>query len=473
MNEATIKAVSDELGQRLVGSKFGKVFALERETLVCDFRGGSGAYLLVRTMPSDPRIHITERTLRNLEKESLSGGVFVALLRKHLSHAVLSAVNKIQGERIVAMEFVSRDEVGIASNYILEIRLTGRSSDVVLKNEEGETITSFMNRVSQNDGPQPAPIQNSLEKAFDSDGFPTVSAALDSFYSKKDSEALLLGRIANVRRKVAAKRKKLDKLRAHLEQDLERHGDPEHWKRLGDLVNANIQTAVREGETVFLTDYFDESLPVVELVIEKNLTLPEAAEKYFSRYSKAKTGIAAITSRLEETRKQIEQCDKEIEEIENSEAEDIDLPPIMLGGEKSIDKKGRRRISDESKHARRFETSDGYQILVGKKSKDNDYLTFRIARSLDIWLHAADYPGSHVVIRRKGKEEVPQNIIEIAARLAAFYSKAKNEGKAAVRFAQRKFVSKPKGAAPGLVSISTSKTIMVNPGIDESLKKAE
>ncbi|MBK9529720.1 MAG: DUF814 domain-containing protein [Acidobacteria bacterium] len=103
--------------------------------------------------------------------------------------------------------------------------------------------------------------------------------------------------------------------------------------------------------------------------------------------------------------------------------------------------------------------------MVGKKAKDNDLLTFRVAKSLDTWLHAADYPGSHVIIRGQGRNPVPDRTLVEAAELAAFYSDARDHPKAAVRYTQRKFVSKPKRAVPGLVSLASFKTILVDPKV--------
>ena len=102
-------------------------------------------------------------------------------------------------------------------------------------------------------------------------------------------------------------------------------------------------------------------------------------------------------------------------------------------------------------------------MLVGRNDRDNDVLTFRVARSLDVWMHAADYPGSHVVISNPSRNPVPQRTIAEAAELAAFYSQAKREGKAAVHYTQRKFVSKPPRGKPGLVRLSSFKTILVVP----------
>src|SRR5205085_10419609 len=123
----------------------------------------------------------------------------------------------------------------------------------------------------------------------------------------------------------------------------------------------------------------------------------------------------------------------------------------------------KKKVDTEFKGARRFLSSDGMEILVGKKAVDNDFLTFRVAKSLDTWMHAADYPGSHVVIRSAGRKRVPDKTLIEAANLAAFYSDAREKPKAAVNYTLKKFVNKPKRSAPGLVSLSSFRTLLVEP----------
>jgi predicted ribosome quality control (RQC) complex YloA/Tae2 family protein len=97
-------------------------------------------------------------------------------------------------------------------------------------------------------------------------------------------------------------------------------------------------------------------------------------------------------------------------------------------------------------------------------ARDNDRLTFRVARSYDTWMHAADYPGSHVVVRARNRDDqVPHRTLVEAARLAAHFSRARDDAKVAVNYTQRKFISKPKGAAPGLVYLSSFRTLLVEP----------
>ncbi|MCA1625408.1 MAG: NFACT RNA binding domain-containing protein, partial [Acidobacteria bacterium] len=124
--------------------------------------------------------------------------------------------------------------------------------------------------------------------------------------------------------------------------------------------------------------------------------------------------------------------------------------------------------ADKFTGARRYVSSDGFEILVGKGAKDNDFLTFRMAKSSDLWLHAADYPGSHVVVKNPNRTEIPQKTLIEAAQIAAFFSQAKTQAKVAVHYTQKKFVNKPKGAVAGLVSLASFKTILVEPKIMKS-----
>ena len=112
---------------------------------------------------------------------------------------------------------------------------------------------------------------------------------------------------------------------------------------------------------------------------------------------------------------------------------------------------------------RRYLSSDGYEVLVGRAARDNDHLTFKIAQPNDLWLHAGDYPGSHVVIRNPTRKEIPHRTIVEAAQLAAHFSQASEDSKVVIHYTPRKFLSKPKGAAPGLVRLSRFKSITIEP----------
>jgi predicted ribosome quality control (RQC) complex YloA/Tae2 family protein len=150
------------------------------------------------------------------------------------------------------------------------------------------------------------------------------------------------------------------------------------------------------------------------------------------------------------------------------EKADIEFLSSLIEAPKAQKPLGRKQKAEAAfKGARRFKSSDDFEILVGKKAADNDYLTFRVARSLDTWMHAADYPGSHVVVRNPNRKEIPNKTLVEAAQLAAFYSSGNKQTKAAVNYTLKKFVNKPRRAAQGLVSLSSFKTILVEPKIGD------
>ena len=109
---------------------------------------------------------------------------------------------------------------------------------------------------------------------------------------------------------------------------------------------------------------------------------------------------------------------------------------------------------------------EGWQILVGMSSAGNDYITMKLARPDDLWLHAEGLPGSHVVVRNPGKRDIPEGVLRRAASLAAYYSKGKGSAKVAVAYTPAALVKKPKGAAAGAVVLSGRKTMMAAPEPD-------
>ena len=121
-------------------------------------------------------------------------------------------------------------------------------------------------------------------------------------------------------------------------------------------------------------------------------------------------------------------------------------------------------VKDVDDVARRFDSPDGMEILVGRSASGNDVLTFKIAAQKDFWMHVAGESGSHVVVRNPdGLDALPRETLRYAAALAAGYSKAKNAGKVAVHVARVKDVRKPKGLPSGKVTLSRYKSVKVEP----------
>jgi predicted ribosome quality control (RQC) complex YloA/Tae2 family protein len=273
------------------------------------------------------------------------------------------------------------------------------------------------------------------------------------------------------RRKVTGSIARHRKLIRNLNADLEKHGDPDVWKKYGDLLLANAKTAVRSGDIFRVIDYFDDATPELEIIGEANRPVSEIAEGYFRRYAKSRNGQAVIAERIAATEAKIVADTQLLTQIEiwARTDDEASLTRILEPARKPTEVKRKKKKEIEFNGARRFVSSDGFEILVGKKAVDNDFLTFRVAKSLDTWMHAADYPGSHVIIRNPNRKEVPRVTLHEAARLAAFYSGARNLGKAAVNYTQKKFVNKPKRSTPGLVSLLSFRTLFVETTIPPAI----
>lgn len=111
-------------------------------------------------------------------------------------------------------------------------------------------------------------------------------------------------------------------------------------------------------------------------------------------------------------------------------------------------------------------TIEGFEVLVGKGSRENDDLTFDVAEPHDVWMHVGgETPGSHVVVRNPGKGEVPRTVVEGAAAIAAWYSKARGAPFVKVDWCRRSDVTKPRGAPAGMVELKRFKTVKVKPGL--------
>lgn len=475
MNEATLEQLCAELAPVLTGQKFGKIFPLSRFQMAIDLRLPDARYLFVSVAPTAPRLYLIQRRLKDLDKQSVNPPPFVLFLRKKLAHAVLRSLEKFAGERVVRFGFTARSEIGEMENYSLIVQLTGRSANLFLLDEKDFILDSLRENTGpgQETADRYAPPQRDAPPGRSAGGeiFPqgdltSLSEALDRHYLEKEAAQRFQARAKAAAGKLNQELKKRGKLLTNLRRDLAAHGDADTWKRYGDLILANLATAERKSGRIVVTDYYDEALPTIEIEADDNLGLTEVAEQFFKRYTKARNARDEIAGRVTAVEAEIAALAERQAKLDKAiEAKDEDFLDEFLGAEKpKKPARSKQKRDDAVAGARRYVSSDGFEILVGKGSKDNDYLTFRAAKSLDFWLHAADYPGSHVVVRNPNRqpEMSPKTLLE-AAQLAAFFSRAREQPKVAVHYTQKKFVNKPKGAGPGLVSLASFKTVLVEP----------
>ena len=320
-----------------------------------------------------------------------------------------------------------------------------------------------------------APIELEHLAGLDRVPLPTVNAAAERYAGLLQRRRAFQTRKQRLVTQLSQQLKKQRTLAANLRREQAGFALGETHQRYGELLLANLhQAAKREGGFAVI-DFYDPAMAEVVIPAAGKPTPREAAEHYFKLARKARHGTEAIATRLPGIEAEIEQLAARLQRVEAIRTEDElrELAPQLPAaagpaqqrptGAKLKGPKGPKGKDERISGMRRYRSTDGYEILVGRTDRDNDTLTFRIAKSFDLWLHAADYPGSHVVLRNPGRGELPARAIAEAAQLAAKFSQARTQPKAAVNYCERKFVTKMKGFAPGQVRLSSFKTILVEP----------
>lgn len=454
-----VRHVVEELRTTLSGRYLGKIYQLTPLSFAFDF-GLRGSFLYVSVEPSSPRLYLIERRARDLQKASIQLTYFGQLFRARTNGGALVSVAKDPLDRIIRLTFRSENN----SFWRLVIQLTGRTANLFLLDELNRIVAALRNPKDQLPGqvysPPPAPEHN-REQSMSISGSP--SAYADAYFSEIDAAKAFDSRASALRSRLRTAIQRQRKLKQHLNQDLVDHGDPEEHKKAGDLLLANVATAVRDGRKVLLTDYYAENTPEIELEIDENTSLQDEAARRFRLYTKAKHAREEVVGRLANVDRELAQLETRAEDLEHlirerdlAALENFDKSPSPTTKKQPTPTK---TISG----VRRYLSTDGYEILVGRSSRDNDTLTFRIAHPNDLWMHAGDYPGSHVVIRNPTRKEIPHRTIIEAAQLAGKFSQASEDAKVVIHYTERKFLSKPKGAAPGLVRLLRFRSITVEP----------
>ena len=205
-------------------------------------------------------------------------------------------------------------------------------------------------------------------------------------------------------------------------------------------------------------------MALIEIPLSPILSPQQNAAKFYKDYAKLKNAEKELTTQIALGETELTYLKSVLEEL-NRAGTDQELEEIRLelqqGGYLRAES-GKKRPKQPKTAPMRFESTDGYTILVGRNNRQNDELTFRMARKDDLWLHAQKVHGSHVIIACAG-ESVPDDTVTQAAQLAAYYAESAGGQNIAVDVTSVKQVKKPAGGKPGMVIYHSYKTVIVNP----------
>ena len=295
----------------------------------------------------------------------------------------------------------------------------------------------------------------------------SFTALLDSFYTLRDRSDAMRQKSQTVRKTVSNLCQRLRRKMAIQEKELAATLDRERLRQLGDIVTANIHSIKKGQKILEAEDFYDENMPVIQIPISEVLSPQENAAKFYKDYTRMKNAERELTHQLELGREELTYLESVLEELGRAQTEQ-ELEEIrqelQSGGYLRRDT-GKKKMKQAKLQLKRYESTDGFGIYVGRNNRQNEELTFKLAAKNDIWLHAQKVHGSHVIIACNGKP-VPDDTITEAAQLAAYYSEASQGANVPVDVTPVKQIKKPSGGKPGMVIYHTYRTVYVDPKPD-------
>ena len=301
------------------------------------------------------------------------------------------------------------------------------------------------------------------------ESFDSINSMINEYIKRTIFSQKFFVLFSNLQKIVLNEINKTKKAIKYINSDIKKYSKFESNKIKADILSANLFSIKYGMESVELFDFYNNQN--ITLTLNPNLKPSENLNKLYNKYNKEKRGFEFNKNRLEVVNSNLDylysidttlSISSSLQNLKDIEEELIDAKIIK----KSQNSKSKKR---EKKRKNRFDiekilSEDKYEILIGKNNRENDYLTFKVADKDDIWLHAKDIPGSHIIIRNGGNSlNDNSDTILKAASLAAFYSKNRDEKLVKVDYTLKKFVKKIPGSKPGMVTYKYEKAIMVEP----------
>ncbi|MDR1939706.1 MAG: NFACT family protein [Clostridiales bacterium] len=570
----TLKVLVGELDGLLKNGRVEKITMPDKTDVILSVRNNAENYnLLISCAPNLPRIHLTRQKREN----PTNAFSFCMLLRKHLEKSIVVSARLLNGDRIVALEFLTKNELKDVGSRTLIFELMSRHSNVVLLNGDGKILgavrQSFIDPKTERPiltGTDYTPPKNDKIRYFDAEGikklltddgsggadidfllygavcgmsretishllyscrldgaklplsreaaealaeeaaglsrldeikspriieradgssdffavdypsyrgiearrFKLLNDAADEYYSSKDAREKL-SKLAKSLRDVI--KKAVDKTQKKLADDREnllKAKNADQIRREGNLILNNIYLIKKNNSELTCVDY--ETGETVAVALDTGLTPSENAALRFKKYAKLKRTEESSAKNLAQNLAALEYLKSIVQSIDLADSipllreieRELDETNFATKKSKNPPQKSRAKSKNKPKPIetqRPYErVVDGFKIYVGRNNLQNELVTFAIAKNGDVWLHAKNYHGAHVVISTEGRP-VPDGVLLAAANLAAYFSKARTAGKAAVDFTERRNVKKIPGAGRGMVIYSDFKTILAEP----------
>lgn len=295
----------------------------------------------------------------------------------------------------------------------------------------------------------------------------SISYILETYYAERNTVTRIRQRSVDLRKIVQTalerSRKKYD-IQAKQLKDTEKR---DTYRIYGELLTTYGYSAQPGAKSLDVLNYYTNEKLTIPL--DPKLTALENAKKYFDKYGKLKRTYEAVSELLKETGDEVDHLDSisTALDIALSEEDLVEIKEELMeyGYIKKRHPGGKKpKITSKPFH---YISSDGYHMYVGKNNFQNEELTFKFATGNDWWFHAKGVPGSHVIVKTEGADDMPDATFEEAGRLAAYYSQSRENEKVEIDYIQKKQIKKPKGGKPGFVVYYTNYSLMIDPDISK------
>ena len=293
--------------------------------------------------------------------------------------------------------------------------------------------------------------------------FPTLRELFDTYFAEKDRVERIRQRAHDLLVLLSNAHSRTERKLAIQREALLESERGEEYKKLGDLITANLYRIHRGMESFVADDYYTDGCPKIEIKLDPRLDPSKNAQKMYKLYNKAKTAKTVLTEQISIWENELKYLESVRSFLDRAESEQdlTDIRDELYRAGYSSKMRGYKPQKKVKLRPMQYKTSGGYPLLVGRNNIQNDELTFRVAEKDDIWFHVKDQPGSHVILVTDGDEPSEADYTEAAA-LAAYYSKATGQ-LVAVDYTKVKNIKKPQGSKPGYVIYKTNYTAFVRP----------
>lgn len=294
------------------------------------------------------------------------------------------------------------------------------------------------------------------------EAYPTISEAMDAFYRGRDMAERIKQKSAALHRALRKNVERCERKLALQNEALLGSRRMEEYRLKGELLTANLHLAQKGAKSVEVPNYYEEGMPLMKVELDEKLSPGQNAQRYFKLYQKARNAQTLAAEQIEKTSAELNYLEGQLDNLEKcqEEAELAELRQELERFGYVRPNRNRRQMKQlPPSKPMRFTSPSGRVILVGKNNLQNDKLT-GTAQSNEVWLHAKDIPGSHVIIVGENPDD---ETLLFAARLAALYSKGRTSARVPVDYTLRRYVKKPGGAKPGFVIYTNQRTLYVQP----------